>query len=640
MNPSPRPTFPEVVTPFLKTLALALALLAPAAARADDVPATGTVRGRVYSPFAPRYVVEKPILLTFATTDGIELGTTSTDDQGRFVLEGVPVGFHRLVAWRRSEGSRPLPEIAVRAGETVDELAVVLEPQAVVRVRVETPSRRPARVERVVIENAPHSVAAKRGKRDTWEVRVPKGPWRLVVHATGFRTYEEELELEDFDRVYRTVELKPGQSLLGTVVADDTGEAIADAEVERLPRLRPLVDGATWTTGSRGRFDLPGGASGLNWFRARAEGFEHLMVEIDLEDAFITRHTLRLKRLAGDGVVRGHVVDAGGRGLGGMTVVALPSVRRHPTRRAITDDSGAFRIERVEPGALTVTVEDPNDELNAAFATTRPNDGAVRLSVRRRPVVVVAAKRSNGAALGLWRARWRVQRSDDDIEEGTVSVTGAGVARIVLPRAGSVTIAIEAPGWPTPAPIEVDADWDTERTVEFEVPGPRANARVLGWIMRRDSIPLDVPFTLWIRHVDGRLERVETNELGGYRRRDLPSGEYALFVTRGTRRPDDSSRTAAGTLRSGKATRIDLPVDAALVVTRLEPHEDETLRVGDALIRVAGARMTHREELDEVIEYFKERRVRIELLRDGELQEVWVGPSTNLAEHSYEERLR
>jgi len=601
-------------------LALGLVLAVPAIASADDAPATGTIRGRVYSPYAPRYVVERPILLNFATAAGLDLGVTSTDGQGRFVLERVPVGFHRLIAWRRSEGSRPLPEIAVRAGETVEEVAVVLEPQAVVRVRVETPSGRPARVERVGLERAPHTVDARKGKRDTWEIRVPKGSWRLVVHATGFRTYEEELELEDFDRVYRTVDLRSGHSLLGTVVDDETGEPISGAEVERLPRLRPLADGATWTTGARGRFDLPGGAPGLNWFRARAPGYEATMPELDLEDAFITRHTFRLERLTAAGTVHGHVVDGRGRGRAGL--------------------EGAFRIDGLEPGMVTVTVEDEIDELDADFATTRPGDAALRLTVRRRPVVVVAAKRADGTPLRLWRVRWRVERSADDVEEGIVAVTDAGTARIVLPRAGSATLEFDAPGWSAPSPVEVDCAWDALRPVEVTVNGPKADARVLGWIMRRDSIPLDVPFTLWIRHLDGRLEPVETNGLGGYRRRDLAAGEYTLFVTRGTRQPDDASRTATDTLRSGAVTRIDLPVDAALVVTRLEAHENEPLRVGDALIRVAGARMTHREELDEVIEYFKKRRVRVELLRDGELKEIWVGPSTDLAEHSYEERLR
>ena len=624
------------------TSLLGLLLLA-APALADDAlsPGTGTIRGRLYSPYAPRYVVEQPVTLRFATAGGIDLGVTSTDDEGQFVLENVPVGFHRLVAWRRSEGSRPLPEIAVRPGETVEEVAVVVEPQAVIRVRVETPSGRPARVERVVAENPPHAVGAREDRRDTRELRLTPGTWRLVVHATGFRTYEEEITIESFERVYRTVALKSGHSLVGTVVDETTGKPIAGAEVERLARLRPLADGARWTTGPNGRFDLPGGAPGASWFRVTAPGCEAALEEIDLEDRFITRHVFRLKRLAPTGAVAGRVVDDRGRGRAGLSVVALPAVRRHPPRRATTGDDGAFRIEALEAGTVTVTVEDPNDELDTDFVTARPGEDALRLTVRRRPVLLVTAADETGARPALWRVRWRVARAVDDVEEGVVDVTDGGGARLVLPRAGAATLEADVPGRNAPPSLEVEAGWDEERPVGFEVTGPPADARVLGWVMRRDATPLDdVPFTLWLRHLDGRLERLETNALGGYRRRDLPPGRYEVIATRGRRLPDEGSPRVAGDLVSGQARKLDLPLDAALVVTRLAGRDDEALREGDAILRVAGDRMTQREKIDEIVAYFGDRRVRVELVRNGEPTEVWVEPASSLAEHTYDERVR
>jgi hypothetical protein len=275
--------------------ALLLVLLAAAPAPAGE---TGSILGRVFDGETLRPV--RYAYVTVATAKGLELGTAGTDRDGRFRLDDVPAGFHRLVGWRGAEGSDPLPEIAVLPGEEVRHVELVLVPRAVVRLRVETPSGREPDLEWCVLEaraDQPRDgppprrrlVKAVRRATGSLELRAEAGAWDLVVHAKGLRTHVLPLVLEEFERRFVTVELSPGVSVLGRVL-DRDGEPVGGAVVQRLRLDAPRAEGATWTADATGRFDLAGAAAAPTRFRVKAFGFRERIVTLPLDRAgFIYR---------------------------------------------------------------------------------------------------------------------------------------------------------------------------------------------------------------------------------------------------------------------------------------------------------------------------------------------------------------
>jgi hypothetical protein len=299
----------------ITTALLPLLLVASAAA---DEPAPGVITGRIYDGESSR-----PIATTFvriATAAGLELGSVGTDRRGRFRLEGVPPGIHRLYAWRSAEGSDCLPEIAVRPGETIGNVELVVRPRAVVRLRLETPSGRPPTIERCVLESPPDVVEAVPRRTGTLELRARPGTWTLHVHARGFRTHTEVLELEEYDRRYLTVELSTGVSVVGRVL-DEEGRPVPGALAERLRVDPPVAEGARWTTDRSGRFDLAGGVAAATRFRVSALGYATRLESLDLTGAgFIVRRDFVLGRVASPGPLVGRGVDAEGAGVAGATV--------------------------------------------------------------------------------------------------------------------------------------------------------------------------------------------------------------------------------------------------------------------------------------------------------------------------------
>lgn len=87
---------------------------------------------------------------------------------------------------------------------------------------------------------------------------------------------------EDGDDVLAPVSTPPVSRVMGTVISSVTGDPVAGAEVS--------VGAVTVTTGTDGRFELPGLVAGLATLRCAATGFEDFGVYFTLPAGNITRN--------------------------------------------------------------------------------------------------------------------------------------------------------------------------------------------------------------------------------------------------------------------------------------------------------------------------------------------------------------
>ena len=165
------------------------------------------------------------------------------------------------------------------------------------------------------------------------------------------------------------------RSLAGTAV-DDAGYPVEGAHVSVvLPeRFRSRFDVvldrsqlATWQTGTdeAGRFELPDapGVEGAR-FRVTRDGFVPHEVALPAISDTNMRITL-VPRVAGDGVVRGRVVDASGAGVAGAYVALGVDT-------TATDADGGFSLALDDPEGFSARFGFPTDSLTALKAGFLP----------------------------------------------------------------------------------------------------------------------------------------------------------------------------------------------------------------------------------------------------------------------------
>lgn len=164
-------------------------------------------------------------------------------------------------------------------------------------------------------------------------------------------------------------------SACGSVVADDTGHAIANAMVTLRPRSRPAADAQLIPGGGRrsllGHTDADGQWSidgvpkvteGAWSVTATAPGYRPLTVHV-VEPCERQPTTVRLRR--GGLLLHGTVRDATGGALADATVQLVPSEQlsngapRFAPLATNTDDDGGYRVS-VEPGVYRVSVRFPD----------------------------------------------------------------------------------------------------------------------------------------------------------------------------------------------------------------------------------------------------------------------------------------
>lgn len=175
----------------------------------EDAPKPATVSGRV------------EILGTRAAPSGFEVrgarGALVDYDDGRFRVEGLGPGVHRLEL--AASGCVPIPTgpLELQAGARVDLGILRFEPGTALRVEVRDPEGRPVGGARVLLRALPAAEGGREGaepirlaetQRGRYEVLAPRAAWRLVVESRGLATHGRRLEVRAQESQRLTVTLE------------------------------------------------------------------------------------------------------------------------------------------------------------------------------------------------------------------------------------------------------------------------------------------------------------------------------------------------------------------------------------------------------------------------------------------------
>ena len=241
-------------------------------------------------------------------------------------------------------------------------------------------------------------------------------PLRLEVTAPG---HAPRAVTTDGSADTVRIELAAAETATGEVVAADSGEAIAGADVTLYTDL-----GVRRTrTGARGTFALRELAAGGGSLHVRAPGFAGVSLRVVVPDSAGQR-TFALPRLelAAQGVIEGDVVDARGDPVAGARVARdhAPTwlvVGMRPEGVAVTDARGRFSVNELPEG--TVDLE--------AYA---PDLGRGRVEAVR----VVAERTTSGVRITLTEPEEKRDRGPS--ASGSIAVTlgetGAPVQVVVV----------------------------------------------------------------------------------------------------------------------------------------------------------------------------------------------------------------
>lgn len=284
----------------------------------------------------------------------------TSDEDGEFTVEDVTPG--RLMLLTSAEGflADERAGLEVVAGETLDDVRIVLEPGATVTGRVMDSLGNPLPATRVGIVRDETAIAFSGGTSDRTDADG-------VYHMHGVPPGERSVEAnhEDHQRQVRDLTVVPGENRLdfrlqagvsvsGRVVGEG-GAPVAGALVSAVlagdhPGLRP--DGET-TDGS-GAFRLEGLSPGAYSLTARKDGFAVTTLEeqVELTGGPVQGVEIQLRRGA---IVTGRLLGAELEELAGATVVAGNFARqdRMPLIGRV-DYEGRFRIEGVPAGEWTL----------------------------------------------------------------------------------------------------------------------------------------------------------------------------------------------------------------------------------------------------------------------------------------------
>ncbi len=194
-----------------------LAVSVPAAAEVslrlvrEDGPKPATVSGRV------------ELLASRAAPTGFEVrgvrGALVDYDDGRFRVEGLSPGVHRLVL--AASGCVPIATgpLELPAGARLDLGTLRFEPGTALRIEVRDPDGRPVGGARVLLRPLSAAEGGREGaepirlaetQRGRYEVLAPRATWRLSVEGRGFATHGRRLEVREQDSQRLTVALERG----------------------------------------------------------------------------------------------------------------------------------------------------------------------------------------------------------------------------------------------------------------------------------------------------------------------------------------------------------------------------------------------------------------------------------------------
>jgi RNA polymerase sigma-70 factor (ECF subfamily) len=256
----------------------------------------------------------------------------------------------------------------------------------------------------------------------------------------------------------------------------------------------------------------------------------------------------------------GRVRDPSGRGVAGASVVARPdvapladSLRLDPHGRAVTDESGAFRIEGLAPMGYRLAVGVPPEFVPVDGVAAKPGEPAeILLVASLRPVLVVLD--ADGVPVAGSSAELTEPGDGPEVSRGEAGPDGRlRLDRVPPQRRFDLTI----DGGEKSARLVV-RDW-TPSDATFRLPP----AMVLrGTVVDRAGAPVPTA-RVWIRRDGARDDYDDTNDRGVFFFERLAPGDVRLLASAGH---DDPPADASATIVRAGERNVLLVVDPGLVL--------------------------------------------------------------------------
>lgn len=341
-----------------------------------------------------------------------------TDEEGRFRIDGVPPGHVQIVARADGFASTATDRLFVSAGQTVDELELILPPAGELHGRVL--DHRGDGLEGVLVEvrsdREPHPRVAFTDQTGAFSLAAVVGELAVTAMPNGQPAARARAEVTPGGRADVTLQLEGELHTLRGRTVDARGFPVSAVQVSLVSLRSDAPHRRTVWSEADGTFQITG-LPAPPW-RLEASEVGHAPARLDVFGAD-EEVQLPLERAAH---VSGQLLDD----YTGEPVLAAVELVRDvlPAERmtARTDAEGRFRFRRVRAGEWTLSVRS-DAHLAADVAVTLEDDRRGPNDLALEPTRLTPAGRIEGTvvdALGHTVARARVwvgelsTRSDSD----------------------------------------------------------------------------------------------------------------------------------------------------------------------------------------------------------------------------------
>lgn len=302
---------------------------------------------------------------------------------GTFTVGPLVAGAYRLVAQLKLDGEDLIgftPQLQAAYGQTLREVTIALQREAVFTGMVTDAAGQPAVDARVLLERSGFdgpATATDAAGQFRLQGMAP-GAWSLWVSSSGFATYRARtIEIAPGARVQHDVRLTRGSSVEISVLGPGGPEAGASVELRRAGW--PTISG---NTGAGGLFSASAVATGTWQVLVRAVedsplcGRAQVEVPTDGTTAAVT------VTLDDGGTASGRVVDAKD---GVVRVWAVGIDGLTDTRSAWVDEDDRFEIRGLHPGTYRLMWHDGEDPIHGSRFTQKPGKPTLGLIARPGP---------------------------------------------------------------------------------------------------------------------------------------------------------------------------------------------------------------------------------------------------------------
>jgi protocatechuate 3,4-dioxygenase beta subunit len=502
--------------------------------------------------------------------------TTSTSGGGRFQLSEVLPGDYGVTATAPEGSPARQSKVAVASGKTTQVTLTLGTGGALFTGEVQDVGGGPIAGARAMFRQfgfafrpgeEPPVFQVSANDQGVFKIRLGPGDHDLTVRAPGYAPARDRVSMSnDLTRRYR---LNPAARLAGRVLDRQSQDPVPEATVWlRLDRVEGWVDRET-RSDQGGRFTFDDLAAGGYVVLARSDGRVGLAQTVAVGiaqgadvDVFVERGR----------AIKGKVVDAAGKGLVGIRVMA--SRADPPYERPVTVKSGAdgaFTLEGLLPAKYRVNAWGEGRGVSkpeTAQVTTKDVDG-VRLALEVPTVVRGVVLDAAGNPVAEAMVQGLVELKNDERRFAMDRATTDEAGRFELNRLAPGKLTITAKH-----PERGNAKWGPDESsvaqraaITLRV---ATTASIAGRVTFEDGTPapgvmvMAPPQQVGGTYVSfGPPEQATTDAEGRFRLGGLDKGRYMLFARRNDSSPPGPRARQEVTLELGEhKTGVELAVIA------------------------------------------------------------------------------